>query len=133
MKIIKYRGMDIKGNWHYGNVSILPERVHDVPAGVYISNSSGCPFAYSIRPETLGQFTGKKIKGKEIYEGDIIDKGTGAQYLIEFDSNICSFRPICFIGGKRIESILYSAYNLYGIENEILVGNIFHNPELLRG
>ena len=70
---IKFRGMDIKGNWYYGNLSILRQDVGRVKAGTYISNSVGLPFAYEVRSETIGQYTELKDENKVgIYEGDIV-------------------------------------------------------------
>lgn len=73
MRTIKFRGMSINGEWHYGNLSIVNKKIDMVDKGCYISNSVGMPFAYQVRCETIGEFTGLLDKNnKEIFEGDII-------------------------------------------------------------
>lgn len=70
-RIIKFRGQTIGGEWVTGNLSILKKDFSAVRKGHYISNSTGSPFAFMIRPETVGEFTGfKDINGKELFEGD---------------------------------------------------------------
>ncbi|WP_340398086.1 hypothetical protein NST50_15370 [Paenibacillus sp. FSL E2-0202] len=66
----KFRGMDLAGNWHFGNLAILPEDVRHLKKGHYISNEAGLPFAYQVRPETVGQYIGRSDdKGKDLFEG----------------------------------------------------------------
>ncbi|MEK5415113.1 MULTISPECIES: hypothetical protein [Paenibacillus] len=66
----KFRGMDLEGNWHIGNLAILPEDVRHLKKGYYISNEAGLPFAYQVRPETVGQYIGRADdKGKDLFEG----------------------------------------------------------------
>ncbi len=77
---IKFRGMTIAGEWVYGLLSISQGKGSQPEKGYYISNSDGSPWAFSVRPETVGQYTGLKDstrtkefpEGKEIYEGAII-------------------------------------------------------------
>ena len=70
----EFRGMVEGGEWKYGNLTIIEET--EPARGFYISNSIGYPFAYKIRPETAGQFTGVKDKeGLKIFEHDRVYSG----------------------------------------------------------
>ncbi len=74
MREIKFRGMSINGELFIGNLAIISKRVEHLKPGSFISNSVGMPFAYEVRPETVGQSTGlHDSKGlTELWEGDII-------------------------------------------------------------
>ncbi len=128
MKEIKFRGMNIKGAWHSGNLAITKIKIDGVAAGCYISNAVGCPFAYQVRPETVGQYTGRHDKnGAEIYQGDIF-------------GNIAALR--CVV--RRLDD---GAYKLVFCDTRMtpwsitdprvceseVIGNIYENPELLEG
>jgi uncharacterized phage protein (TIGR01671 family) len=73
------------------------------------------------------QFTGLlDIKGKEIYEGDII-KLEGASYLYEIVWDNYRWG----IDSKGVVTDFIQSFNIAVEDRAIVVGNIFENPNLL--
>ena len=82
---ILFRGMDINGSWHYGLLAESAGLQGQVKEGVYISNKVGAPCAYDIRPETVGQFIGKRDKNNtRIFEGDRLKYESSTKQMISF-------------------------------------------------
>jgi uncharacterized phage protein (TIGR01671 family) len=137
---IESRGKDIRtGKWIYGYLRKIwssldsRERFTICPAERFASDGFTDTGEVEVIPETVGQYTGLKDKdGVKIFEGDILEnacsfpsyerkvvfwKDDTAQFLIKFIDE--SFCPIC---------------NLTDIGKEnIVIGNIHDNPELLEG
>lgn len=138
MRQIKFRGMGINGEWYYG---LLSNPKVNMPGGAkkdhwYISNSAGCPFAYEVRPETIGEFTGlKDCKGVDIYESDIVDieyRGKRFTGVVTWNQQSASF---IFKNEKRYCEIVSMAasgdgYNVK-LDNVEVTGNIYQHPHLL--
>ncbi|MGU9968532.1 YopX family protein [Bacillus sp. N1(2025)] len=126
MREVLFRGMGINGEWYCGNLSIIKQRIKSmgIDPGSYISNKTGVPFAYSVRPETVGQFTGLKDKnGREIYEGDIRKDALGRIFKVVHENDLAAFYGE-YTNGH------YDSLGDCGPDSEFL-GTVYQNPELL--
>jgi len=76
------------------------------------------------------EYTGLKDKnGKEIYEGNIVRDNKGAIWVITH-SNGAFWRGVPSLGNR---GGIMPVYLLYDGEDFEIIGNIFENPELLKG
>ena len=74
---IKFRGKSISTNeWVYGYT-------HSIRGITYIIDANGQET--QVDADTVGQYTGISINGKEIYEGDIIEHYSLETYCINPD------------------------------------------------
>jgi len=148
MRTIKFRGKDIRG-WHYGDLRHT-EVMNVSYVGIINENDkkeSGSTI-YIVQEETVGQFTGLYDKnGKEIYEGDIL-KYTRYNFRSEYLKED-KIEEIYVVFWNESKYGFYcrtkfknggGASGFFGFEderaekNEIeVVGNIYDNPELLKG
>lgn len=94
-----------------------------------------------VIPETVGQYTGLKVKNdKEIYEGDILAKAPDGQsrYIVYFNKSRLSFTSRFEVldiddEGKEYWRVRYDDHSIAGAltyDNKV-IGNIHSNPELL--
>ena len=133
MRVIKFRGIDDKGNWQYGTyyfgvmypTSFRGHYINDWQIDEKtIDYSSFDKDCYDL---VLQQFTGLKDKnGKEIYEGDIVK---------DFDIN-GNFRGIGYIEysewGYWVVSGAYKTAMSISFRQLEVIGNIYETPELLK-
>lgn len=115
-----YKGMTVNGEWVYGYLSVVTkEQKAKVEPGFYISNKMGMPFAYDVRPETVGQCTGVKDKnGKLIFEGDFVKVVGGGMFEHEM-----TFEVVDGISRWQIRNCgNYKHYNKY---HDLDIGSMF--------
>lgn len=127
MRPIKFRGKGRRtGNWFFGNLYI---------------DMYGCTHIFSLEvgglevdSETIGQFSGLyDCDGAEIYEGDILEwDRDGLLYIVRFWLGMfCASVEECIegiLGGFPLHALTEYEYRKCKI-----VGNIYDNPELLKG
>ena len=126
MREILFKAKTFNGKWVQGLLAHKDNKW-------YISNKEGMPFAFEVRPETIGQYTGLKDKNdKKIFEGDLILLMDRWYCAVEYDVENARF----ILNGEYVKNededeVTHSSFAPY-YQNEIeVVGNIFDNPELL--
>ena len=125
MRNILFKAKTCNGKWVQGLLAHKDNKW-------YISNKEGMPFAFEVRPETIGQYTGLKDKnGNKIWENDIVNKvdTNGLGYHRERKCKV-SFDEL---GYWLLTTEYGDGYWLGEFDSEQLevIGNIFDNPELL--
>ena len=125
MREILFKAKTCNGKWVQGLLTHKDNKW-------YISNKEGMPFAFEVRPETIGQYTGLKDKnGNKIWENDIVRH-----------EDLSNGRYICREQPRKNSSIVFNrneakfersdGRGLYKSNTRLeVVGNIFDNPELL--
>ena len=126
MREILFKAKTCNGEWVQGLLTHKDNKW-------YISNKAGMPFAFEVRPETIGQYTGLKDKNdKKIFEGDLIILMDRWYCAVEYDVENARF----ILNGEYVKNededeVTHSSFAPY-YQNEIeVIGNIFDNPELL--
>ncbi|EIZ2437013.1 hypothetical protein MO187_002624 [Listeria monocytogenes] len=128
MREIEFRGQNINGHWAHGNLAIIKEKLDRAEIGAYISNSAGAPFAYQVRPETIGQYTGLKDKnGKKIFEGDIVNCKFFDRMVGDIAGVINFIDCVWAVSDFKNKRL----YQLIDVDNIEIIGNMHENPDLL--
>lgn len=135
MCINTFRGITVNGDWVYGNLNILEnERPDGIAAGYYISSSDGrFPFAYAVRPETVGQSTGlKDCNGDEIYKGHLISIFGYEPKEVVFETGCFGYHPHSNYGMIPLGTNFYLQWDENNQSKHVeIVGNIYENSELV--
>ena len=136
MREIKFRGIDFaqlklknKQEWVYGDFYRQRSSTNIKLDADFFIRANGL-YDLKIIPETLSQYTGvKDCKGREIYEGDIIEfelkpfetiKGS-----VEFDYGTFYIKT----NNKEYDNMLLCDINFNLVE---VAGNIIENKELIK-
>ena len=134
MREIIFRAKSLDGIWEYGD--LLQWNSGDTFIGIHsenwvddYANNYDYTTIEKVDPNTVGQFTGLYDKnGKEIYEGDIVkERESGIVGYIAFHKQSACFRIVfsksdLALGNRGISVTLLE-----------VIGNIYDNPELLKG
>lgn len=138
MRDIKFRARRKSGEWVIGNFIHHFATYFNTEERYSIflpkpENGNGGYWVDSIDRNTIGQFTGLYDKnGKEIYEGDILR-------ISDFTNVECVFRHGAFgyIYCKDFHSFAGNTNYTFNPKNTDedfeVIGNIYDNPELLKG
>ena len=123
----------INGFWVYGD--LIHRRIWKSDILIIREDDSGFDnyTDYEVIPETVGQYTGLTDKnGKKIFEGNVIDtldrliKVVWLKGNAQFDLNFVKFAH-----DKKI--VNFKGINMRDLISHEVIGNIFENPELLKG
>jgi uncharacterized phage protein (TIGR01671 family) len=131
MREIKFRGMNSKGEWVFGD--LLRNRGETFIAPDGIQNPLATANDFRCDERTVGQFTGLYDKnGKEIYEGDIVKTHMPDEtgYIIgevEYDNDNACYVVKCKVFHE------YTTIDFSHFDDFYILDNIHENKELLKG
>lgn len=126
MRTIRFRGKDLaKGEWRHGDLVQYDE---DGVKYTTIFKDELRGHTYSVRPDSVGQFTGLHDEDNtDIYEGDILArKGWKNKCVVEWNKLLTQFQGTWDnmpMNAADIYTVIHSGYKV--------VGNIHDNPELV--
>lgn len=139
---IKFRGKDLNGNWHYGNliVSCYGDIDDPIKYNYSIQGIKGKSYYSGIVPETVGQFTGlKDVNGKDVYELDVIEvldsQNRPCRHIVRYSNERGCYCQFLFQAeGITVEPFDSGALCQQYISKhgKYIIGNIIDNPELLK-
>ena len=135
MREIKFRGLTIQGEWIYFTL-------HELASETEVRRK----FQF-VRTETISEYTGKRdSKGTEVYEGDLFI--TGGNYVQALKSNLPVTKELLDALKREDEEFVKEEGTPYGlvewtsigwsgagfayINDGVVVGNKWDNPELLK-
>ena len=133
MKSIKFRAKTIRAGkwskWMYGSLDFTKYTYQEARIVGY---DDPVQYWHKIDKNTIGQFTGQKDKNKkEIYEGDILRFSEVDTAIVEWNEKYSNFMV------KPIQDYYFDSDVLgHALEynnNVEIIGNIYDNPELLKG
>ena len=152
---IKFRGRNKNGEWLYGDILQVAKYSFIVPSdGDWFDfipwkkdNVFHMPRSqYVVNTDTIGQYTGLKDKNsKEIYEGDIVYSefadGSNCMFLVGWNNKLSCFGVMDEYAYRSKQL----GYDFPEFDNHLfikvlknskifkIIGNIYNNPELLKG
>ena len=124
MREILFRGKkESTGEWVFGDL----RHYRSGKVGVH---SDILRYTLLVDPESVGQYTGLKIRGEKIFEGDIAkitdQYGNSVVYVVEF------YRGGFSLKQKGVDYwAQFIDFHLKPYELEV-IGNIHDNPEILK-
>ena len=134
MRTIKFRGKTHgNGKWYYGSLVYSNE----INAAIYFQIGNGLvktmDWVY-VNQKTVGQFTGLLDKnGEWIYEGDILKwEKDGLMYVVRFWHGMF-YASVEECNKGILGGFPLHAFTKYEDRKCEIVGNIYDNPELLKG
>ena len=131
MRTIKFRGKSIDDKeWLYGDLVSSADKKR---FAILVNNKESYDEC-EVASETIGQFSGLyDCNKKEIYEGDIVEwEKDGLMYVVRFWCGMF-FASVQECNEGILGGFPLHALTEYEYRKCKIVGNIYDNPELLKG
>ena len=136
MREILFRG---KSNWDDGKVK-KGDWLYSMTISPHCSTDTEITSYYigvgnkTIDGKTLGQYTGLTDKnGKKIFEGDIVEGHCHSQWNHRLQRCVVAYERDGFEARHYVDKERYYTYKVLFSKDVVVIGNIYDNPELLRG
>lgn len=116
-------GSPVESSWFYGNGVLQGKGDFSI-----IYQTEPMFEKHSVYTDTLGRYTGLTDKnGKKIFEGDIItaEHDKSAIAVVKYNESKAAF----YVENENAEDYLGEAWDT----DVVVIGNIYDNPELLKG